>query len=211
MTIGETVATPIAQEVNGVENMEYMSSISAADGTMTMTVTFKVGADLDMANVLVQNRVSTAEPKLPEDVRRQGVQVKKKSPEIMFFVSFFSPDESLEASLLHNFVKLSVQDEIKRVSGVGDVKIFGAGEFGMRIWLNPELMKARGLTTTDVISAIREQNIEVAAGQIGQPPAPPTQEYQYVVNAPATRNWRCAHACSVPSGRRANAVRRRVA
>jgi len=181
-TIGETVATPLEQEINGVENMIYMSSTSAADGTMTLNVSFEVGVDLDMANVLVQNRVNTAMPKLPEDVRRQGVMVKKKSPEIMFFVCFYSPDEKLDSGFLHNFAKLSIEDEIKRVSGVGDVKTFGSGEFGMRIWLDPGRMKSRGLTTTQILSSIREQNVQVAAGQIGQPPVSSDQAYQYTLN-----------------------------
>ncbi|MHC4947905.1 MAG: efflux RND transporter permease subunit [Planctomycetota bacterium] len=182
VTIGETVATPIEQEVNGVEDMAYMSSVSSADGSMNLTVTFNVGTDLDMANVLVQNRVSTSEAKLPEEVRRQGVTVKKKSPEITLFVCFYSPDGSLDSSFLHNFVKLNIEDEIKRVPGVGDVLTFGTGEYGMRIWLDPSLLKARGLTTNDGVAAIREQNVEVAAGQIGAPPAPDGQAFQYIVN-----------------------------
>ncbi len=182
VTIGETVATPLEQEVNGVENMLYMSSTSSSDGSMTLSVSFEVGTDLDMANVLVQNRVSTAEAKLPEDVRRQGIMTKKKSPEITFFVTFYSPDGSLDSSFLHNFAKQNVEDEIKRVPGVGDVKTFGTGEFGMRIWLDPGLMKGRDVTTSQVLAAIREQNVQVAAGQIGQPPTGEDQAYQYIVN-----------------------------
>ncbi|MEM7228583.1 MAG: efflux RND transporter permease subunit, partial [Planctomycetota bacterium] len=182
VTIGETVATPIEQEVNGVENMAYMSSVSSADGTMNLTVTFEVGTDLDIANVLVQNRVNAAEARLPEEVRRQGVTVKKKSPEITLFVAFYSPDDSLDSSFLHNFVKLNIEDEIKRIPGVGDVQTFGTGEYGMRIWLDPDLLKSRSLTTSEVVAAIREQNIEVAAGQIGAPPAPVGQAFEYTVN-----------------------------
>ena len=182
ITIGETVATPIEQEVNGVEDMAYMTSVSSADGSMKLTVTFNVGTDLDMANVLVQNRVNTSESKLPEEVRRQGISVKKKSPEITLFVCFYSPDGSLDSSFLHNFVKLNIEDEIKRVPGVGDVITFGTGEYGMRIWLDPNLLKARDLTTSDVVNAIREQNVEVAAGQIGAPPAPQGQAFQLTVN-----------------------------
>ncbi|MEN8151517.1 MAG: efflux RND transporter permease subunit [Planctomycetota bacterium] len=181
-TIGETVATPIEQEVNGVEGMIYMTSASAADGSMSLDVSFEVGVDLDMANVLVQNRVNTASAKLPEDVRRQGVTVKKKSPEIMFFVTFFSPDGAYDSGFLHNFAKLKIEDEIKRVYGVGDVMTFGSGEYGMRIWLDPSKMKSRGLTTNQVLAAVREQNVQVAAGMIGQPPAPPDQAFQYVLN-----------------------------
>jgi HAE1 family hydrophobic/amphiphilic exporter-1 len=181
-TIAETVATPIEQEVNGVENMAYMSSTSSADGTMNLDITFNVGTNLDMANVLVQNRVAVAESRLPEEVRRQGVKVKKRSPDIVLFVSFFSPDGSLDSSFLHNFVKLNVEDEVKRVNGVGDVQTFGTGEYGMRIWLDPLLLKQRGLTTNDVVAAIRAENVEVAAGQIGAPPAPDGQAFQYTVN-----------------------------
>ncbi len=183
VTVGETVATPIEQEVNGVENMAYMSSISTANGTMDLTVTFEVGTDLDMANVLVQNRVSVAESRLPEEARRQGIKVKKKSPEITMMISFYSPDESVDSSFLHNFVKQNIEDEIKRVKGVGDVLTYGTGEFGMRIWLDPVALKQRDLTTTEVLNAIREQNIEVAAGKIGAPPAPSGTAFEYVVNA----------------------------
>lgn len=181
-TIAETVATPIEQEINGVEGMAYMSSVSTADGTMSLTIVFEVGTDLDIANVLVQNRVSIAETRLPEEVRRQGVSVSKQSPEITLFVAFYSPDGSLDSSFLHNFVKLNIEDEIKRVNGVGDVRTFGTGEFGMRIWLDPNLLKSRGLTTGDVMGAIQAQNVQVAAGQIGAPPIPAGQAFQFTVN-----------------------------
>lgn len=181
-TIAETVATPIEQEINGVEGMAYMSSVSTADGTMTLTIVFEVGTDLDIANVLVQNRVSIAETRLPEEVRRQGVSVSKQSPEITLFVAFYSPDGTLDSSFLHNFVKLNIEDEVKRVNGVGDVQTFGTGEFGMRIWLDPNLLKSRGLTTGDVMSAIQAQNVQVAAGKIGAPPIPAGQAFQFTVN-----------------------------
>ncbi len=181
-TVAETVATPIEQEINGVEGMAYMSSVSSSDGTMGLTVVFEVGTDLDTANVLVQNRVSTAETRLPEEVRRQGVTVKKQSPEITLFIAFYSPDGTLDSSFLHNFVKLNVEDEIKRVPGVGDVRTFGTGQFGMRIWLDPNLLKSRGLTAGDVVSAVRAQNVEVAAGKIGAPPIPDEQAFQFTVN-----------------------------
>lgn len=181
-TVAETVATPIEQEINGVEGMAYLSSVSSANGTMDLTVVFEVGTDLDTANVLVQNRVSTAETRLPEEVRRQGVTVKKRSPEITLFIAFSSPDGALDSSFLHNFVKLNIEDEIKRVPGVGDVQTYGTGEFGMRIWLDPTLLKSRGLTAGDVLAAVRAQNVEVAAGTIGAPPVPGDQSYQYTVN-----------------------------
>jgi HAE1 family hydrophobic/amphiphilic exporter-1 len=182
-TIAETVAAPIEREVNGVENMLYMSSVSSADGQMTLTVTFAVGTDLDMATVLVQNRVALAESKLPEDVRRLGVSVKKKSTEITLLVSLFSPDDSLGDLFIANYTAQQVMDEIKRVPGVGDAVQFGAAEYGMRIWLDPTLLRARGLTVNDITDAIREQNVQVAAGQIGAQPAPPGQAFQLTVNA----------------------------
>ncbi len=182
VTVAETVATPIEQEVNGVEGMAYMSSVSSSDGSMSLTIVFEVGTDLDTANVLVQNRVSTAETSLPEEVRRQGVTVKKQSPEITLFIAFYSPDDSLDSSFLHNFVKLNIEDEIKRVPGVGDVRTFGTGEFGMRIWLDPNLLKSRGLTAGDVVAAVQAQNVEVAAGKVGAPPIPDEQAFQFTVN-----------------------------
>jgi len=182
-TIAETVAAPIEREVNGVEDMLYMSSVSSADGQMQLTVTFAVGTDLDMATVLVQNRVALAESKLPEDVRRLGVSVKKKSTEITLLVSLYSPDQSLDDLFIANFTALRVIDEIKRVPGVGDAVQFGAAEYGMRVWLDPTLLLARGLTVNDITAAIREQNVQVAAGQIGAEPAPPGQATQLTVNA----------------------------
>lgn len=181
-TVAETVATPIEQEVNGVENMAYMSSVSSADGGMTLTITFEVGTDVDMANVLVQNRVSTAQSKLPQEVMRQGLTTKKKSNEITLFVALFSPEGRYDAVFLNNYVLLYLRDEIARINGVGDVVLFGAGEYGMRIWLDPERLKTRGLTTNDVVAAIQDQNVQVAAGQIGEPPAPAGTAFQYTIN-----------------------------
>ena len=180
-TIGETVATPIEQEVNGVEGMIYMTSTSSSDGTMTLKVTFETGTDLDMATVLVQNRVSKAEAKLPEEVRRLGVTVTKKSPEMLLVVSLFAPDGRYGEAFLNNYVNLRIKDELLRVPGVGDLTMFGA-EYGMRIWLDPDRMLARGLTTNDVVAAIREQNVQVAAGQIGEPPTPPGEAFQLTVS-----------------------------
>jgi multidrug efflux pump subunit AcrB len=180
--VAETVATPIEQEVNGVEDMAYMTSTNSADGNMVLTVTFEVGTDLDMANVLVQNRVSTAQPKLPQEVMRQGVTVKKKSAEITLFVAVYSPDDRYSDLFLNNYATLYLRDELARIPGVGDVSIFGAGDYSMRVWLDPDKLRAVGLTTNDVVAAIRDQNVQVAAGQIGQPPAPEDLAFQFTVN-----------------------------
>jgi len=180
--VAETVAAPIEQEVIGVENMIYMSSVSAGDGSYKLTVTFKVGTNLDMANVLVQNRVALAEPKLPEEVKRQGVNTKKKSPSIILIASLTSPDGRHDELFMSNYATLRIRDTLSRIPGVGDVEIFPASDYSMRIWLDPNQLKSRRLTTNDVLAAIREQNVQVAAGQIGQPPAPEGQNFQYAVN-----------------------------
>ncbi len=179
--VADTVATPIEQEVNGVENMIYMSSSSTSDGKMTLTVTFEVGTDLDMAQVLVQNRVAIAEPKLPEEVKRQGITTKKKSTSMTLALCVFSPDGKYDELFLSNYATKYIKDELSRVPGVGDVSVFGTSEYGMRIWLDPNKLAARGLTTSDILGAIREQNVQVAAGQIGQPPTPPGQNFQYTI------------------------------
>ena len=180
--VAETVASPIEQEVIGVENMIYMSSVSAGDGSYTLTVTFEVGTDLDMANILVQNRVTLAEPKLPEEVKRQGVNTKKKSSNIILIASLFSPDGRFDELYMSNYATLRIRDTLSRIPGVGDVSIYPESDYSMRVWLDPEQLKSRRLTTTEVIDAIREQNVQVAAGQIGQPPAPTGQSFQYAVN-----------------------------
>ncbi len=179
-TIAETVATPIEQEVNGVEGMLYMSSTSASDGSYTLTVTFELGTDMDMAAVLVQNRVSIAEPKLPEDVRRQGITTKKQSTQILQFIALYSETGDYDALFLSNYA-LNVKDELARVEGVGEVTVFGAGDYSMRVWLDPQVLKQRGLTTEDVLNAIREQNVQVAAGMIGAAPAPEGTAFEYTV------------------------------
>jgi HAE1 family hydrophobic/amphiphilic exporter-1 len=181
-TVSDTVASVIEKEVNGVEGMIYMNSVSANDGTMKLTVTFETGVDLDMANVLTQNRVSIATPQLPQEAQRMGITVQKKSTDANLYVSFYSPDNSLDDIFLANYVTLQVQDEVARVPGVGDVFVFGAGEYSMRIWLDPDKMKARGLSADDVVSAVSEQNVQVAAGQIGEPPVPEGQAYQMTIN-----------------------------
>jgi HAE1 family hydrophobic/amphiphilic exporter-1 len=180
--VAETVAAPIEQEVIGVENMIYMSSVSASDGSYTLTVTFEVGTDLDMANILVQNRVTLAEPKLPEEVKREGVNTKKKSPNIILIASLYSPDDRFDELYMSNYATLNIKDTLSRIPGVGDVGIYPESDYSMRIWLDPEQLKSRRMTTAEVIAAIREQNVQVAAGQIGQPPAPAGQSFQYTVN-----------------------------
>jgi len=180
--VAETVASPIEQEIIGVEDMIYMSSVSAGDGSYTLTVSFEVGTDLDMAQVLVQNRAKLAEPKLPEEVRREGVKVKKKSPNIILIASLFSPDGRYDELYMSNYATLRIRDTLSRIPGVGDVTIFPASDYSMRIWLDPRQLKSRGLTTGEVLGAIQEQNVQVAAGQIGQPPAPAGQSFQLAVN-----------------------------
>ncbi|MEX2172467.1 MAG: multidrug efflux RND transporter permease subunit [Pirellulales bacterium] len=181
--LANTVAAPIEQQVNGVEDMLYMSSTSSSDGTYSLTITFEIGTDLDGAQVLVQNRVAIAEPQLPEEVRRQGVTTKKQSTNILLVISLTSPDNEFDDLFLANYATLRLRDELSRVTGVGDVTVFGTANYSMRVWLDPEKLKARGLTTQDVLVAIEEQNVQVAAGQIGQPPLPADKEvsFQYTV------------------------------
>ena len=180
-TIAETVATPLEQEVNGVEGMLYMSSNSSSDGSYSLTITFEIGTDLDMAAVLVQNRVAVAEPRLPQEVRQQGITTKKQSTQILQFVSIFSESERLDDLFLSNYA-LVLKDQLSRLDGVGDVQVFGVGDYSMRVWIDPRLLKQRGLTIGDVVGAIREQNVQVAAGQIGAPPAPDGTPFQLAVN-----------------------------
>ncbi|MCA9022361.1 MAG: efflux RND transporter permease subunit, partial [Planctomycetaceae bacterium] len=167
--------------VNGVENMLYMSSSSTSDGNMTLTVTFDVGTDLDMANVLVQNRVAIANPSLPEDVKREGVTTQKKSTNMTLVVALNSPDETFDGLYLSNYATININDELSRISGVSDVNIVNALDFGMRIWMDPNQMDTRNITTTDVVNALRQQNVQVAAGQIGQEPSPKDQDFQLTV------------------------------
>jgi HAE1 family hydrophobic/amphiphilic exporter-1 len=181
-TVADTVAAVIEKEVNGVEGMIYMNSVSANDGSMNLTVTFETGADLDMANVLVQNRVAKAIPQLPQEVQRLGVSTKKKSTDANLYIGFTSTDENHDDIFLANYVALRVKDEVARVPGVGEVQAFGAGDYSMRVWLDPEKMKVRGLAADDVVNAVREQNLQVAAGQIGEPPVPRGQAYQMTLN-----------------------------
>ena len=180
--VATTVATPIEQEVNGVENMRYMESRSTNDGRMTLTITFNLGTDLNIAQVLVQNRVAIAEPKLPEEVRRQGVVTKKTSPSLLMVVSLISPNNRYAPLYLSNYATLQIKDVLARVPGVGDALIFDTREYSMRVWLDPEKLSSRDMTASDVVRALREQNIQVAAGGIAQPPGATGQDFQYTIN-----------------------------
>jgi hydrophobic/amphiphilic exporter-1 (mainly G- bacteria), HAE1 family len=181
-TVIDTVALPIEQQVNGVEGMIYMQSYAASDGTYTLTVTFAIGTDLNAAQILVQNRVSTALSSLPQAVQTQGVNVQKKSTAILQIVTLTSPKGQYDSLFLANYGTIRLKDEIARLPGVGSVIVFGAGQYSMRVWLDPRKMQARGLVAQDVIQALQQQSAQVTAGQIGAPPTPPDQAFQYTLN-----------------------------
>ena len=169
--ISETVATPIEQEVNGVDDMLYIVSQSTGDGRLSINVVFKPGTNIDQAQVLVQNRVSVAEPRLPEDVRRLGIAVRKASPDLMMVVHMTSPDGSRDQQYISNYATLYIRDVLLRLDGVGNINIFGARDYSMRVWLDPAKVANVGLTATEVVAALRAANLQVAAGSINQPPA----------------------------------------
>src|SRR3954454_8892675 len=186
--VADTVAAPIEQQVVGVERMMYMSSNSNNDGSYTLDVTFELGTNVNMAQVLVQNRVAIATPVLPDVVKNIGVAVKKRSPDILLGISLYSEDDPetgrpyYDALYLSNYATIHVKDAIARVEGVGDVTILGQQDYSMRVWLDPDKLQSRNLTVGDVIRVLREQNVQVAAGQVGQPPVPRGQDFQYTLS-----------------------------
>src|SRR5438445_1790207 len=180
--VADTVAAPIEQQVNGVENMLYMSSQCTNDGNYTLTVTFQNGVDLNMAQVLVQNRVSLATPILPDLVKRRGVTVKKKSPSVLMIVNLFSTRPDKDNLYLSNYATIQLKDELARLKGVGDITYMGQRDYSMRVWLDPLKMSSRNLTASDVVQAIEQQNTQVAAGQLGQPPIASGQVFQLTMS-----------------------------
>ncbi len=180
--IAETVATPLEEAINGVENMMYIKSVAGSDGVLQMTVTFRPGTDPDDAAVKVQNRVAQAQARLPEDVRRQGVTTQKQSPTFLMVVHLTSPKGKYDTLYLRNYARLHVKDALARIQGVGDAQVFGGGDYAMRAWLDPERVAARGLTASDVVAAMREQNVQVSAGQLGAEPMPESK-FLTLINA----------------------------
>ncbi len=180
--VAESVAAPIEQQVNGVEGMLYMSSLCTNDGAYNLTITFDLGVDLDMAQVLVQNRVSLAMAQLPEQVQLQGISTKKKSPSILLAINLISPDNRYNDLYLSNYATIQLKDELLRIDGVGDLTYLGQRDYSMRAWLDPQKMASRDLTTADVVSAVKNQNVQVAAGQVGRPPVPAGQQFQLTLS-----------------------------
>jgi len=181
-TISETVAAPLEQAINGVEHSLYMFSQATSDGVMTLTITFKLGTDLDNAQVQVQNRVAQVLPKLPEEVRRLGVVTQKASPDLLMVVHLYSPDGRYDDIYVRNYATLQVRDVLSRLTGVGDVRVFGSGDYAMRVWLDPNKVAAKGLTASDIVAAIREQNVQVAAGGVGQQPVSSPTATELLIN-----------------------------
>ena len=181
--VAATIGVPIEQAVNGVENSIYMSSTSGSDGSYTLTITFNVGTDLNTSVALVQNLVNTSLTQLPTSVQQQGITVKKVSPNILLVISLYSEDDRFEEIFLSNYAIINLQNPLARLPGIGQVRVFGAGPYSMRVWLDPDKLQYYGLTTTEVLTAVAGQNIQVAAGQLGAPPVPADQPFQFTVNA----------------------------
>src|SRR5216117_1637982 len=181
--IAETVATPLEEQINGVENMLYMTSQATTDGTMTLTVTFRIGTNPDLAQQLVQNRVAQAEPRLPEEVRRLGVTTVKSAVDLTMVVHLVSPNERYDMTYLRNYALLNVKDRLARIEGVGQVLLFGSGDYSMRVWLDPRKVAERSLSANDVVRAIREQNVQAAAGVLGTSPVAEKVDLQLSINA----------------------------
>ena len=179
--VADTVGSPIEEQVNGVENMLYMSSTSASDGSYTLTVTFDVGTNTDLDQVLVQNRVAAAVPLLPAEVQLEGLVTQKQSTDIVLFVTLTSPDKRFDSLFLSNYATINLLDELARLPGVGQTRVVGAGTYSMRMWLDSDKLTARSLTTQDVLNAVQEQNVQVAAGIIGEPPTKTKPAFQYTV------------------------------
>src|SRR5690242_18195054 len=179
--VADTVAAPIEQQVNGVEGMMYMSSQCTNDGKYTLTVTFEPGTDLNISQILVQNRESLAEPTLPDLVKRRGISVKKKSPNVLMIVNLFSEDGSRNSLELSNYATIQLRDELSGLPGFGVIPYLGHGDYSMRLWLDPQKMASYGFNAQDVIAAVGAQNVQVAAGQVGQPPTPSGQVMQYTI------------------------------
>ena len=176
--VESAVTIPLEQQINGVEGMHYITSTSSNDGTSSINVTFRTGYDLNIAAVDVQNRVATAQGRLPQEIKNTGVTITKANPNFVFAAGFYSPDNSLSNQYISNYLDVYVKDALKRIPGVGDVVIFGERKYAMRIWLDPTKLAARQLTAADVVSALQEQNVEIPAGQLGRPPADPKQNFQ---------------------------------
>src|SRR6188508_3666698 len=179
-----SVATPIEQEVNGVDDMIYMKSSNTSDGRMQLDVNFKVGVSQDNANVLTQNRVSAAQARLPQEVVQQGVTVKKMSPSILMLISLYSPQNTYDANFLVNYCGINLRDQLLRIPGIAQVDLFGGTDYGMRIWIRPDRLAKLGLTPAEVIAAVKEQNLQAPAGKIGGAPTPKDQEFTETLSAP---------------------------
>lgn len=182
------VALPIEQQVNGVDKMLYMSSDSTITGNYVLTVTFAIGTDPDMAQILVENRVAAALAQLPQEVQTQGVITKKISTAVLQLITLTSPNDRFDALFLNNYATINLQNELVRLPGVADVNVLGVGQYSMRVWLNPDQMQQRSLVPNDIINALKEQNIELAAGQFGSPPAEKDQDFQFSITANASLN-----------------------